>query len=506
MRDVSADELEALGDRFSIDVDEARAARLTSQVNDMLADLDRLEEMPVRPRGPDEAGGDRRWRRPTDDPHNTTVVECTVPPAGEGSLSGTTVGVKDIIAVAGVPMRCGSAVMGGYVPATDATAVTRLRSAGASVAAKTNLDEFAGSGRGTTGVGSPVTNPHDGDRTAGGSSGGSAAAVATNRVDTALGTDTGGSVRIPAAFCGVVGLKPTYGLVPLTGVVENTYTQDHVGTLTRDVTDAATLLGAMAGADGDDEASLLAAGREEYRVGGYVDAVTDPPAVADLRIGVVEQGFGDGVSARVAEQTRTAVDALADAGATVSSVDIGRFHDGRPIKNALSFVELATHWRDGAVPYRRGGTDEIYQTGFARARAAASGELDDFYTAKLLAGARVVDAHDGRHYVRAQAARERLRDEFLAALAGVDALVLPTMPGPAPRVESVENWPYDLARNTRCANVTRLPAVTLPNGARGETELPVGLQLVGGPFEDAELLAAATRVSAVVESPTGADT
>lgn len=497
MRELSPGELEGLGDRFSVDIGETRAARLTPQVNEMLAELDRLEDIPVPPQDPDAAGGDRRWNRPTDDPHNTTVVECHVPPAADGALSGTTVGVKDIVAVAGVPMRCGSAVMGGYVPATDATVVTRLRRAGASITAKTNLDEFAGSGRGTTGVGSPVTNPHDGDRTAGGSSGGSAAAVAADRVDTALGTDTGGSVRIPAAFCGVVGLKPTYGLVPLTGIVENTYTQDHVGTFTRNVTDAAKLLAAMAGADGDDEASLVAAGREDYRVGGYVDASAEPPAVNDLSIGVLQQGFGDGVSERVTERTKASIDQLADAGATVSSVDIERFHDGRPIKNALSFVELATHWRDGAVPYRRGGTDEIYQTGFARARAAGSSELNDFYMTKLLAGAQVVDAHDGRHYVRAQAARERLRDEFLAALADLDVLVLPTMPDVAPRVESVAGWSYDLARNTRCANVTRLPAVTLPDRTQ-EGELPVGLQLVGHPFAEAELLAAAARVETLL--------
>lgn len=153
------------------------------------------------------------------------------------------------------------------------------------------------------------------------------------------------------------------------------------------------------------------------------------------------------------------------------SVNIDRVHEGRPLKNAVSFVELTTHWRDGAAPYRRGGTDERDQTAVARSRAGASGELNDIYTARLLAGARVVDA-----------------------------LVPPTIPAVAPRVELVDDWSYDLARNTRYANVTRLPAVTLAVGTQGDEELLIGLQLVGRPFSEASLLATAARV-ATVEKP-----
>lgn len=499
MRRLTADELAALGDRFGIDVGDDRAADITETVNAMLADLDALEEISGGGDAPSPTGADpgaRTWRDPAENPHGAVATDCSVPPSSGGALDGTRVGVKDVIAVAGVPMRCGSATMRGFVPARDATVIDRLRAAGASIAAKTACDEFAGSARGTTGYGAPITNPRDGGRTAGGSSGGSAAAVAAGRVDAALGTDTGGSVRIPASFCGVVGYKPTYGLVPLTGVVENTYTQDHVGTFTDTVADAAALLGAMAGADDADQASLAAAGRSGYRVGGYGDAVDSSPAPADLRVGVLDEGTGEGVADRVEERTEAAVDALDDAGATVRSVSVDSFHDARPIKNALSFVELATHWRDGAAPYRRGGVDETLQTGFARARAAASGELSDFYASKLLAGARVVEAHDGRHYVRAQAARERLREAFEATLDGVDALLLPTMPDVAPSVDSVDDWAYDYARNTRAANVTRLPAVTVPNGTA--SGLPVGLQLMGPAFRDAELLATAATVRSML--------
>lgn len=501
MRELSPTELIATGDQFGIDVDDREAAGLTDQVNEMLAELEPLEIDPPAVNGPSPAGydsGERSWRDPESNPNNALRVTCNVPPinGADDRLAGFAVGLKDIIPVAGVPMDCGSAVMRGHVPARDAVVVDRLRAAGATIAAKTNLDEFAGSARGTTGSGPPITNPHDETRTAGGSSGGSAAAVAAGAVDAALGTDTGGSVRIPASFCGVVGLKPTYGQIPLTGIVENTYTQDHVGSMTTSVGDAAKLLEALAGPDKTDPASLQAAGREDYRRGDYVGAVSDPPGPQTLRIGLLREGIGDGVAARVVDRTEAAADRLEDAGAEVVHVSVDSYHRSLAIKNALSFVELATHWRDGAAPYRRGAVDERYQAAFARHTRAASGELDDFYKCKLLAGARIVEAHDGRPYVRAQAAREALREEFEAVLDGVDALLSPTMPDVAPRIDAVGEWAYDYARNTRPANVTRLPAITLPAGAA--EGLPVGLQLVGEAFGDDELLGVAATLEALL--------
>ena len=501
MRELSPTELVETGDRFGIDVDDREAAGLAEQVNGMLAGLEPLETDPPTTSGPSPGGydpGERSWRDPESNPNNALCVACNVPPidGSDGRLAGTEIGLKDIIPVAGVPMECGSAVMRGYVPARDAVVVDRLRAAGATITAKTNLDEFAGSARGTTGVGAPITNPHDGDRTAGGSSGGSAAAVAAGAVDAALGTDTGGSVRIPASFCGVVGLKPTYGRIPLTGVVENTYTQDHVGPMTSSVEDAAALLDALAGPDDGDPASMQAVGRGDYRRGDPVGAVADSPDPAELRLGLLREGIGDGVAPRVVDPIEATAERLEDAGAEIVRLSVDGYHRSLAIKNALSFVELATHWRDGAAPYRRGGVDERYQAAFAHSRRAASGELDEFYKSKLLAGAWLVEAHDGRPYARAQAAREALRESFESALDGVDALLTPTMPDVAPRIESVGEWEYDYAHNTRPANVTRLPAVTLPGiTASG---LPVGLQLVGEAFRDDELLAVADTVESLL--------
>lgn len=502
MRELSPAELVATGERFGIDVDDCEAEALTERVNDMLAGLEPLETNPPAAAGPSPSGadaGERSWHDPDSTPNNSLSVACHVPPidGADDQLEGLAVGLKDVISVAGVPMECGSAVMRGYVPAQDAVVVDRLRAAGATITAKTNLDEFAGSARGTTGTGPPITNPHDETRTAGGSSGGSAAAVAAGVADAALGTDTGGSIRIPASFCGVVGLKPTYGLVPIAGIVENTYTQDHVGPMTTDIATAARLLDALAGPDEADPASLQAAGRTGYRRGDYTGAVVDPPAPETLRIGLLEEGIGDGIADRVVERTEVAADRLEDAGAEVVFVSVDGYHRALAIKNALSFVELATHWRDGGVPYRRSGVEERYQSAFARRTRAASGELDDFYKSKLLAGARIVGAHDGRPYVRAQAARESLRESFEAALDGVDALLSPTMPDVAPRIDAVGEWDYDFARNTRPANVTRLPAITLPGGTADS--LPVGLQLVGEAFRDDELLGVAATLETLLE-------
>jgi amidase/aspartyl-tRNA(Asn)/glutamyl-tRNA(Gln) amidotransferase subunit A len=495
MGQITAEELISLGSRFCIDIDHKRAMGLLGTVDDMLESIQYLnnartsgEELSPNPTTSEE----RTWSEPKQNPYGAIAVQCSVPPVSGGILDGVQVGIKDVISVAGVPMRCGSRTMHDFVATRDATVVRRLLRSGASITMKTACDEFAGSARGTTGYGDPITNPYDDERTAGGSSGGSASAVSMGQVDAALGTDTGGSVRIPASLCGVIGYKPTYGLIPLTGIVENTFTLDHVGIFANSVSDVAVILQVLAGAAASDPASMAAASRPEYCVGGYSEAVMSAPDASNLKIGVLEEGMGDGVSTEVIDRTEASVDALKDSGAQINSVSIDSFHDGQPIKNALSFVDLATHWRDGAVPYRRDGHNENYQERFSRARDESSSNLSDFYMSKLLAGAWVVEAQEGRPYVRARSERMRLRKAFENTLDDIDAILLPTMPDVAPPIDSVGDWKYDFARNTRAANVTHLPAVTLPNGL--VSGLPVGLQLMGSLFADASLLSTAVTV------------
>ncbi|MFB6159635.1 MAG: amidase family protein [Haloferacaceae archaeon] len=494
MDELSVDELRTLADSFGVGLPDAQVEAVHEQVNDFLRPLEAVDKLPVERA---DAGGDRTWREPVDDPHDAVAHRCDVPPAGaDGRLAGLDVGLKDNIAVAGVPMECGSEVMRGFVPRTDAAVTRRLREAGARITAKLACDEFAGSARGTTGVGGPIRNPHDPERTAGGSSGGSAVAVATGDVDAALGTDTGGSVRMPAAFCGVVGVKPTHGLVPLSGVVENTYTQDHVGPLADSVGACARVLDAVAGTDPDDPASLVAAGREGYRVGGYADAVASAPDAGDLTLAFVEESVGDGVADAVAERTEAALAAVEDAGGTVRRVSVDGYGHTSSVKNLLSLSELAAHWRAGGAPYRRGGVvDDGFQAALAARTEAGGRELSAYYRSKLLAGAHLLD-RGGRRYTRAQAAREALAESFADALGDADALALPTMPDVAPPLADADDPGFSYGRNTRPADVTRTPAVTVPNGSVGG--LPVGFQLMGPAFGEAGLLGAAAAVESTL--------
>lgn len=490
-REVSEEEVAQLGNSFNLDVPEGELNHITNRVNKLLDGIVGLSEMPVDSR---EYSGPRSWQQPRDNPHNVIVTECDVAPTDShsGELEGMTVGLKDVIAVADIPMSCGSQVMTNFVPHRDAVVVDRLRHAGARITAKLNLGEFAATLLSMRLH--PVTNPYDDTRVAGGSSSGSAAAVALDIVDSAIGTDTGGSIRIPAAWCGVVGLKPTHGLVPQRGVVENTYTQDHVGPLTNTVEDAARVLEVIAGKDYHDPASMQASGHDDYAAGGYTEAVENPPEARELAIGVVSNAFDNEVDSSIVDRTWGTLDRIEDAGASVREVSVDYFSKAKPIKNLLSFTELATHWRAGGAPFRRGGiVDEAYQEQFALRTKAANDALGEFYKCKLLAGAYIASYDHGRLYTRAQAAREVVHDEFDQLLSDFDVLAMPTATQKPPLLEDVWNhkFPFDVIRNTRHADVTKMPAITLPNGfVEG---LPTGFQLMAPRFEEATLLGIAHR-------------
>jgi len=502
---LSSEELRTLANQFDVHLNEDQVSDVLEAANDYLSSVASVRGISTPAGGPEDVadretpGGEtstRSWERAENDRLNAIRCRCGVSAEDKaGVLSGSTVGLKDNVLLAGVPMDVGSTTIEEFVPATDAPVASRILDAGGEITAKLTCDEFAASGRGTTGQFGPVRNPHDEMRTAGGSSGGSAAAVAAGLVDAAIGTDTGGSIRIPASFCGVVGLKPTYGLVPQRGVVENTYTQDCVGPICETVADAARLLEAVAGKDQGDPASLAAAGRDEYDVGGYREAVERTMDSGDLVLGVVEEGFGDGVTDPVADCTAAAVDALEDSGATVACVSIPAFTDSASIKNALSLTEIAAHWRDAGAPVRRGGTvPERYRETFARRTREASEDIGAHYKSKLLAGAYLLAVDRGDIYTRAQNVRESYRVAFDNALDGRDALLTPTMPGVPPRIEDASDPGFSLGRNTRPMNVSRHPAITLPCGT--VEGLPVGLQLIGHRFGESDLLSAA----AVTES------
>jgi amidase/aspartyl-tRNA(Asn)/glutamyl-tRNA(Gln) amidotransferase subunit A len=509
MEQLSAGDVVELGEQYDIEITERNVDLVTDIVNSMVGHLDDVDDVALPRREDSAEPGPRTFHEPTSNPHNAISRWCDVRPVSNhaGLLDDLEVGVKDNIAVQGVPMDCASEVMRDFVPTVDATAVKRLRQAGARITAKTNLDEFATSPRGVTSYLGNITTPYSDEHIAGGSSGGSAAAVSAGSVDAALGTDTGGSVRIPASFCGVIGFKPTLGLVPSTGLVEYTYTFDCIGPMTSTLHDAARLLAAIAGKDTQDSLSLQAAGRDGYRIGDYVAAVENPPDPEDVTVGVPDHALDDEHDESMREQTQAVIDRMEDAGVDVRSVSIEHFDRERAVKDCISVTELAAHWRAGGAPYRRvGASDETtstYQVPLARRAAASSRELGVWAKSKHLAGAHLIENHRNRHYMRAKAAQEVLRADYDEALADVDALLTPTVPSTPPRLDDAADptqyFDYDYAHNTRAANVTRLPAISLPNGTIDG--LPVGVQLMGGAFDEATLLG----TSAALDPFLGAD-
>jgi len=435
--------------------------------------------------------------------------------AGGHALSGLDVAVKDNVAVAGVPLTAGADAFADATPAQHAPVVSRLLDAGATLTGKTNMDELAYGPTGETGGFGPTRNPRQDAHVAGGSSAGSGAAVAAGHVDAALGTDTGGSVRIPAAFCGVVGYKPSFGAVPRAGVVPLAPSLDQVGVLATSVTDVARVGDVIAGPHSNDPVTL---GRS---TGGLERAVREPPDIEDCSFGLAEEFLGPHVDPGVRGSVERAVDALTDAGATVEHVSVPRFEETAAAWDAIANVEFAVTLFAGHAPLGGVGVDDAWHAAVA-AVPAADREFCDRVVENALDGAALLAEGGGSVYQRALAECERFADGFRTALDGHDALLAPTMPVTAP---AVGEWPLSaserevdrtertavdseqsgreatdatdrppLSVNVRQANLLGAPAVSVPCGY--ERGLPVGLQLLGGVGEDASLLGATRAVDA----------
>ncbi len=403
---------------------------------------------------------------------------------GAPSLAGIPVAVKDVICTRGWPTTAGSRILEGYRPPYDATVVTRLRGAGAIVVGKTNCDEFAmGSSTENSGFG-PTRNPWDGDRVPGGSSGGSAAAVAAGEATLALGTDTGGSIRLPAAFCGVVGLKPTYGRVSRYGLIAFASSLDTIGPVARDVRDVALALGILAGRDPADSTSA------DIEVPSYEDALAG--GVRGVRVGVVREFFADGIDPAVASAVRQAIETLRGLGAVCEEVSLPHVPYALPAYYLIAPAEASSNLaRYAGVHYghRAAGVEDLY-TLYARTRREGFGAE---VKRRIMLGTYALSAgYYDAFYLRAQRVRTLIRRDFEAAFARFDALVGPVAPTPAFRLGEKIDDPLTMYLSdvyTVPVNLAGVPGISLPCGRAGG--LPVGLQIIGRPFEEATILRAA---------------
>ncbi|HEX9565082.1 MAG TPA: Asp-tRNA(Asn)/Glu-tRNA(Gln) amidotransferase subunit GatA [Gemmatimonadaceae bacterium] len=398
-------------------------------------------------------------------------------------LAGVPIAVKDNIATLGLPTTCGSRILGGYVSPFEATAVARLRAAGAIVVSKTNMDEFAmGSSTEHSAFG-PTHNPVDPTRVPGGSSGGSAAAVASGIVRIALGSETGGSVRQPAAFCGIVGIKPTYGRVSRYGLVAFASSLDHIGVFGRTVDDAALGLRVVTGHDPRDSTS------DGRPVPDYRAAARQP--LRGLVIGRPREYFPDTLDARVRERCDHAVDLLAAAGAHVRNVSLPHTALAIPTYYIIAPAEASSNLaRFDGVRYglrlSGDGLRGMYE-------ATRSGGFGPEVTRRILLGTYVLSAgYYDAYYRRAMEVRRLIRRDFEAVFAqGVHVMLTPTTPGPAFALGAISD-PYEMYLSdiyTATANLAGTPGMSVPCGTVGG--LPVGVQLLADHFDEYRMLVAA---------------
>jgi len=398
-----------------------------------------------------------------------------------GPLDGIPLALKDNLCTSGIETTCGSRILKGWIPAYDATVVARLRAAGAVILGKTNLDEFAmGSSTENSAFG-PTRNPWDTDRVPGGSSGGSAAAVAASMAMGALGSDTGGSIRQPAALCGVTGLKPTYGRVSRYGLVAFGSSLDQIGPLAKDVRDAAVLLEAIEGYDERDSTSV---DREWPRATVDLGA-----ALTGKKIGIAKEWFAEGLDPDVRAKVNDTRAVLEKLGCTFADVSIPHQDYGLPIYYLIAPAEASSNLaRYDGVKYglRVSGANivEMY-------KATRNLGFGPEVKRRIILGTYVLSAgYYEAYYLKALKARTRLRQDFESALSGCAALLSPATPTPAFKIGEKSDDPLQMYLSdiyTVSANLAGLPALVLPcESSKGG--LPIGFQLIGKAFDEATIL------------------
>ena len=477
-------------DAIGLDLSEADAVSFQGLMKPSIGAYNAVDAMadnlpPVRyPRTP--------GYRPTgeENTHNAWYIKTTVKGAPEGKLKGRTVVLKDNIMLAGVPMMNGASTLEGYMPEIDATVVQRILDAGGTILGKAHCEYFCLSGSSHTNATGAVHNPHRHGFSAGGSSSGSAVLVARGEADMALGGDQGGSIRMPASFCGIYGMKPTHGLVPYTGIMPIEIYVDHTGPMTRTVADNALLLEVIAGPDGYDP--------RQYNVTLHPYASMLEGGIRGMRIGVVTEGFAqpnaeDDVNAKV----RAAAARLETLGALVSEVSIPMHLLGSAIWTPIGIEGLTQTMMhgDGYGVSR----PDLYVTSlmdFHRNWRHRANELSETTKLFTLLGSYIRDQHGSRYYGKAMNICRRLTAAYDAALARYDLLLMPTTPikagamppADAPR-EQVIDHALNMIGNTAPFDISHHPAMAIPCGM--SDGLPVSMMLVGKHWDEPAIYRAA---------------
>ena len=402
--------------------------------------------------------------------------------AGEaGPLTGLPVAHKDIFCTAGFKTSCASKMLDSFIAPYQATAVARLEAAGTVMIGKTNMDEFAMGSSNETSFYGPVTNPWDTGRVPGGSSGGSACAVSARIVPAATATDTGGSIRQPAALCGVTGLKPTYGRVSRYGMIAYASSLDQGGPIAQTAEDAAMLLAAMSGFDPKDATSA------DVRVDNYPDALNND--IRGLKIGVPREYFSSELEQPITDAVTAALNLLEQAGASVIDIELPHTDLSIPVYYVIASAECSSNLSryDGVRFGHRCAEPEDISDLFCRSRGEGFG---DEVKRRIMIGTYVLsEGYYDAYYLKAQRLRRLLRDEFRAALDLVDVIVTPTSPTTAFPLGSRIDDPvamYLSDIHTVSVNLAGLPAISIPAGFSGG--LPIGMQLIGNYFQEARLL------------------
>ena len=407
-----------------------------------------------------------------------------------GALAGIPIGIKDVLTVTGAPATAGSKILGGYHPPYDATVVRKLEAAGAVILGKINCDEFAMGSSNENSAYGPVRNPVDIERVPGGSSGGSAAAVAANLAVATLGTDTGGSIRQPASFCGVVGVLPTYGRVSRYGLIAFASSLDRVGPFAGNVRDAATLLGVLAGNDPSDATS------SRLPVADYIGETEKD--VKGLRIGIPEEYFGAGLDPEVRAAVETGIDALQAQGAEIRKISLKHTAYAIPTYYLVATAEASANLArfDGVRYGYRSPRATNLSSMFKLSREEGFGAE---VKRRILLGTYALSAgYYDAYYKKAQQVRRILAEEFMTAFAGVDAIVTPTAPTAAFKLGEKTDDPlamYLADIYTVTASLAGICGVTVPCGATA-AGLPVGMQVLGPHFGEGM----AFRVARAVEA------